>query len=175
MVADTRPSPNEAYRGCSAVRHPITRLTNSSRRDAVRAPAPVDDLGFVDFIARVVRGGQARRLADGTLDIDHPVARSTDEMVVVVAHSVLVARWRPGRLDAADDAFVGEGRKAVVHRLKRDRTNVGPHDGVDVGRGAVRSLRHRPQDSQTLRRDLHTMPAQEGDVVNRCPRRRPGS
>ena len=91
--------------------------------------------------------------------------------MVVITHSVLVARWRPGGLDAADDALVGKGRKGVVHRLKRDGTDVGPYDRVDVGRGAVRSVRHRPQDSQTLCSDLHTVLVKDGGFVNRCPYR----
>jgi len=89
--------------------------------------------------------------------------------MMVVAHPVLVSRRRSGRLDAADDARLGERRKAVVHRLKRNGTNVGPHDGVDVGRRAVRALRHRLQDGQALGGDLHTVPAKKGGVVNRCP------
>src|SRR5438270_6436532 len=90
------------------------------RRDAVGASAPIDALGFVDLVARVLGGCQARRLAHGAVDIHHPAAGSADEMVVVVVDSVFVPSRRSGRLDAPDDALVSEGPKRVVHRLKRD-------------------------------------------------------
>jgi hypothetical protein len=85
--------------------------------DALGASAPVDDLGFVDLVAPVVGGRQARGVADRTVDVDHPAAGSADEVVVVVTDPILVAGRRPGRLDAPEEALVGEGREGVVHRL----------------------------------------------------------
>ncbi len=41
---------------------------------AVGAAAPVDDLGFVDLVAGIVGGGEARRVADGAVDVDHAAA-----------------------------------------------------------------------------------------------------
>src|SRR5437588_5512081 len=87
------------------------------RRDTLGTSAPEDDLGFVDLVARVVGGRQARGVADGTVDVDHPAAGPADEMVVVVSDAVLVAGRRPGGLDAPQETLVGEGRKGVVHRL----------------------------------------------------------
>ena len=46
---------------------------------------------------------------------------------------------------------------------------------VDVVRGAVRSVGHRPQHGQALRRDLQTVPAEQRIVVNGCPHRYAGS
>ena len=139
-------------------------------RDALGASAPVDDLGFVDLVARVVGGRQARGVADRAVDVDHPAAGSADEVVVVVTDPVLVAGRRPGGLDAPEEALVGEGREGVVHRLTRDGTDLGPHDLADVVGGAVRSVGHRPQHGQTLGRDLQPMPAQQRLVVDGVPR-----
>ena len=72
------------------------------RRDAVGAAAPVDDLGLVDLVARVVGRGEARNLADRTVDVDGPAAGAADEVVVVVADAVLVASRRARGLDAPD-------------------------------------------------------------------------
>src|SRR3954453_10954427 len=119
-------------------------------------------------MARVLRGSQARRLADSKDDIEHPAARSTDETVVVVAHSVGVASRRSGRLDAADDALVGESATpsytARSETAPRSAPTTAPmSDTVRCGRSDTAR-----RTAQTLRRDLHTMPAQEGNLVNRC-------
>src|SRR3954469_1256211 len=82
-------------------------LRRGPRRDAVGASAPVDDFRFVDLVAGVLGGGEARGRADGTVDVDHATAAAADEVVVVVADAVLVAGRRPGRLDAPQDALVG--------------------------------------------------------------------
>ena len=70
---------------------------------ALGAPAPVDDLGLVDLVARVVGRRQARGVADGAVDVDHPAAGAADEVVVVVADPVLVAGRRPRGLDAPQE------------------------------------------------------------------------
>ena len=125
--------------------------------DALGAAAPVDDLGLVDLVARVVGGGEARRLADRAVDVDHPAARAADEVVVVVADAVLVARRRPRRLDAPQQSLVGERAEHVVHRLARDGADLGADDPVDLVGGAVRALGHRPQHGQPLRGHLHAV------------------
>jgi hypothetical protein len=88
-------------------------------------------------------------------------------MVVVVADPVLVARRRPGGLDAPKDALVGEGGKGVVDRLPGDGPERDPHDGVDVVRGPVRLIRDRPQDRKTLSGQPKAVPAQKRIVINR--------
>jgi len=76
-------------------------------------------------------------VSDGTVDVDHPAAAPADDVVMVVTDSVLVAGRRPGRLDAPQEAIVGEGPEGVVHRLMRDGTDLGSDNLVDVVRGAV--------------------------------------
>ena len=53
----------------------VTSLLSSSLRGALRAAAPVDDLGLVDLVAEVVGGRQAWRRADRAVDVDHPRRR----------------------------------------------------------------------------------------------------
>ena len=84
------------------------------------AEAPVDDLGLVDREAVVVGGGQAGHLADGAVDVDDRAAGAADEVVVVVADPALVAGDRARRLDAPDQAGVGERPQRVVDGLVGD-------------------------------------------------------
>src|ERR1700730_10053520 len=83
--------------GCGAkvVSHTAGPLSavgrDRSRRDTFGTSAPVDDLGFVDLVARVVGGRQARGVADRTVDVDHPAAGPADEAVVGVIAPGLVA------------------------------------------------------------------------------------
>src|SRR3954454_17388901 len=51
------------------------------------APAPVDDLGLVDDEARVVGGGQARRVPDRAVDVGDGTAGAAHHVVVVVVHT----------------------------------------------------------------------------------------
>src|SRR5688572_16307554 len=73
------------------------RLITGSRNccNTLGAPAPVDDLGFVDLVARVVGGRQAGGVADRTVDVDLPAAGPADEVVVVVINPALIAGRRP--------------------------------------------------------------------------------
>ena len=89
-------------------------------------------------------------------------------MVVVVAHAGLVAGRRSGGLDAPEQARGDEDRERVVHRLSGDRTDLGPDDLVDVVRGAVRTLRHRPENREALGRDPKTVLAEQRIGVNGC-------
>jgi hypothetical protein len=49
----------------------------------------------------------------------------------------------------------------MVPRLAGDGTDLRPHILGDIVRGAVRSIGHRPQDGQTLGRDLETVLAKK--------------
>ena len=89
-------------------------------RQAVRAAAPVDDLGLVDLVAHVVDRGETGGGADRAVDVDQLAAAATDQVVVVVADPVLEAGGRPGGLDAPDDARVAQRPERVVHRLAGD-------------------------------------------------------
>ncbi len=105
-----------------------------------------------------------------------PTAQSTstmrpqvaaDEVVVVVAHPVLVPRRRSGGLDASQEPGVGERAEGVVHGLARDGADLGADDPVDVVGGAVGPLGHGSQDGEPLGRDLHAVAAQAGGFVDR--------
>jgi hypothetical protein len=58
---------------------------------ATGTATPVHDFGFIDFIAASIGGRQARRETDGAVYVDHAAARSTNQMVVVVADPILEA------------------------------------------------------------------------------------
>jgi len=82
-------------------------------------------------------------------------------MVVVVADPILEASWRPGRLNAPDQAFGDQDGEGIVHRLERDGADLGPDDlGHAVG-GDVGLTRYRPQDGQSLGGYLDTALSKE--------------
>jgi hypothetical protein len=83
-------------------------------------------------------------------------------MVVVVTDPILEASRRSSRLNAPDEANGYQDAKSVVHRLQRDGTDLGPGDlGHAIGRD-VGLTRYRPQDRQSLGRDLNTAVTKEG-------------
>ena len=76
-------------------------------------------------------------------------------MVVVVADPILEARRRAGGLNPPDQAFGDQNPEGVVHRLERDGTDFGPDDFGYAVSGDVGLTRDRPQDGQSLGRDLN--------------------
>ena len=76
---------------------------------------------------------------------------------MVVTDSILVQGWRPGRLDAPDEALLGQDFEGVVYSLSRNGTDCGTNVTCDVFRRAVGPTRHSPQHGQTLGRDLDTV------------------
>ena len=84
---------------------------------ALRASAPVHDLGFVDDEALIVCCCQARGIADGAIDVGEGTAGSADHVVVVVAHPRFVASGRARGFDPAKDPCDHECGKTVVNRL----------------------------------------------------------
>jgi hypothetical protein len=78
-------------------------------------------------------------------------------MMVIVTDARFETRRRPRRLDAPDDAFANQDAQRVVHRLQRDRANLGAYGVGHAVRGDMRMPRHCSQHSQSLRRDLKTM------------------
>src|SRR5690348_1002145 len=107
-------------------------------RPARGAATPVDDLGFVDVVARIVGGRQARGLADRAGDVGDSAAGAADGMVVVVADPQLVQAWLAGWLDAAYQTSVGEGAQHVVYRLRRAIAQVVAHRADEAVDGGVR-------------------------------------
>ena len=99
------------------------------------------------------------------VDVDHTAAESADQMVMVVADPVFEASRRAGGLNATDEAAGDQHAERVVHRLERDRADLGPDGlGDPIGRDVWLS-RHRPEDSQSLGRDLNaTLPQQVSRV-----------
>ena len=135
--------------------------------ETIRTAPPVGDLGLVDLVAAIVDGRETRRGADRAVDVDHAAADSTDQMVVVVADAILEARRRPGGLNAPDQALGDQQAQGVVHRLQRDGADLGPDDlGHGVGRD-VRLTRDRPQDRQSLGRDLDAAFTKESCRIGR--------
>ena len=105
---------------------------------AVGTLAPVDDFCFVDCETGIVTGGQAGAAANRAIHIDRFAAGATDEVMVVVSDAVFVEGGGAGRLDAADDAFFGQGAEGVVNGLFGDGADGGPGafcDGVCSGVG----------------------------------------
>ena len=90
------------------------------------------------------------------VDINRATARATDDVVMIVVDPVLIAARRMGRLNAPYEAIFGQNAQGVVYRLARDRTDLSPHQVLDLVRRAVRAVGHRSQDSQTLSRHLDT-------------------
>lgn len=133
--------------------------------EALGAAAPVDHLGLVDLESRVGGGDQARRRTDCAVDIDHPAAGATDQVVVVVAGAAFVPCRRPGRVDAPNQTLFGENAEGVVHRLAGNGADLLPDGRDDVVRGAVRSTRHCRQNGKALSSDLNTVSSEENGRI----------
>ena len=91
-------------------------------RGTFGASAPVDDFGFVDLVAGVIAGRQARGIADRTVDIGDGTARPTHDVVVVVFDPELIARHGVAWLDAPYQAC--SSKLAPVHGRKRSVPSV---------------------------------------------------
>jgi hypothetical protein len=87
-------------------------------------------------------------------------------MVVVVADAILEAGRRPRGLNAPDEAFGDQDAEGVIHRLERDGSDLGPGDLGHLVSRDVRAARKRPQDSQSLGRDLDAVLPEEVSRVS---------
>jgi len=114
----------------------------------------------------VVRRRQAWRVACGAIDIDGLSTPAADQVVVVVADPILVARRRASGLDPADDALLGQEAECVVDCLSGYGANLGAYILGDFVRRTMGPPRHRPQHGNTLGRDMDLMlPKEFGGVV----------
>ncbi len=73
----------------------VSFVLATTRIAAAGAVPPVDDLGLFDVEAVSDFGGETGRLTDSAVDIDRDAASATDEVVVIVADSILVPRVLP--------------------------------------------------------------------------------
>jgi hypothetical protein len=91
-------------------------------------------------------------------------------MMVVVSDPILEAGGRPGWLNAPDETLGGHQTERVVDRLERDGADLGPDRlGYAIDRD-VGMTRDRPEDSQTLGRNLDSaLPKQVGGLVRHGP------
>lgn len=80
---------------------------------------------------------------------------------MVVSDPILIPGWRPGRLDAPQDAPVGQDAQRVIHRLARDGTDLGSDVLGNRVRRDVGTIRNCLQDGQALRRDLDAVLTEE--------------
>ena len=77
-------------------------------------------------------------------------------MVVVVPNPILETSRRPGGLNTPDEAFGDQNAERVIHRLKRDGTDLGPDGLRDSVSRDVRLSRYRAQHAQSLGGNLNT-------------------
>ena len=131
------------------------------RRSTSRAASPVDDFGFVNFESVIVVRGEAGDLTDGAVDVEHGATGATDEMVVVVADTVLVASCRTSWLDPPDEVLVDEDAERVVDRLARDCPELRSDLVAEFVGGGVWAVGDDSQDCQPLSGHLHSVLAQE--------------
>jgi hypothetical protein len=75
----------------SAWRCPFLVAWLLGRGETVRTSPPVSDLGLVNFVATIIDRQEAWGGADRTVDVDHPAADSTDQMMMVVTDPILEA------------------------------------------------------------------------------------
>jgi hypothetical protein len=127
--------------------------------------APIDDLGLIDLVPSIIGDLQTRRRPQRAIDVDRLTARSTDQVVVVVPHTMLITSGRSGWLDTPQEALAHQNAESVVHPLTRDGTDLASHRLGHLVGGAVGLIGHGPQDGQTLGRDLDAVPAKQIGVA----------
>ena len=127
---------------------------------AVGADAPEGHFALVDRKSVALGPLHARGLTDHAVHVGHRAADPADDVVVVVADSILVASDRAARLDAAHEIPLDEHAEGVVHRLTGDRAELRPDDvGEFLGR-CVRMFGDRTHYADALCGDLETTIAQ---------------
>jgi hypothetical protein len=139
------------------VRRCLFACRPSIRGEALRTDAPVNHLRFIDLVTRGGGGVQARSVANGAVDVGSSSARAADQVVVIVADTILVESRRPSRPNAPDDALLGQHPEGVVYRLSRDGADLGANIFGHVIRRTVGPTRDRTQHGDALGRNLETV------------------
>ena len=109
----------------------------------------------------VIVGGEARRSANGAVDVERVATTTTDEVMMIIADPILIPRGRSARLNSTDEILVGQHAEAVVHGLARDGTDNGTdvvRELIGSGMGASRDGLH---DGQALGGHVHPRLAQK--------------
>jgi len=118
--------------------------------EAVRTSSPVANFGLVYLIASAVPGFETRRPPNRAVYIHHAAADATDEMVMVVTDTILVAGRRARWLNTSDEVRCDQDIKCVVHRLQRNRADFCANGARDDIRRDVRSPGDRPEHRNSL-------------------------
>ncbi len=138
---------------------------DGGRREGVTlafgALTPIDHFGLVDGETMIGVGGQTWHFANGAIDIEHGVTTSTNQMVMVVAHSVFVSGGEPRRLDAAHEVLLDEDAERVVHSLARNRPDHCSHIVGQLVGGRMPMNRDGSHNGEALSGDLHAVLAQQ--------------
>ena len=72
------------------------------------AGAPVNHFGFINYETVMQMGREAGGRPDRAADVFSLTAGAADEVVMIIADTVFVERGGLGRLDATNDALIGE-------------------------------------------------------------------
>jgi hypothetical protein len=83
----------------------------------LRASTPVGDLGFIDFVALVVRRFKAGSCADRAVHVDDACTITTDQMMMIVVDSIFIASCGSFWLDSAKKTVSHQYRECVVDGL----------------------------------------------------------
>ena len=94
-------------------------------------------------------------------DVDHALARSADEMVVVLFGSGFESSRQSGRLDPSQQSMVDQRSQAVIDRLVRYRADSVAHIGLDEFRAAMRRFGHGFKDGHPLGGHLKAFSAKD--------------
>jgi len=121
---------------------------------------PIDDLGFVDLVTRVIGGRQAGGVADRAVDIRDGTAGPAHDVVVVVPDPRLVARDGARRLDAPHQARGSQRAQHIVNGLVGHLTEILAYDIDDGGSVRVRMFVHRGQHRYPRTRHTQSSPTQ---------------
>jgi secreted PhoX family phosphatase len=106
------------------------------------ASTPVGDLGFIDFVALVVRRLKAWSRADRAVHVYDASTVTTDQMMMIVVDSIFIASCGSFWLDTAKETVGHQNRERVVDGLARNSSDIQLGDVENFISGHVRAIRH---------------------------------